>query len=153
MGLPKKRIVYSHALRNAGPPIITGIALSLAASFGGSIIIEAVFDWPGMGKLYYDAISVMDVPIIIGLTYLFTLIFVVTIFVDRYHLRLSRPTSESRMTIQLVSRATIFRKFAHSRGGIAGVIILVFLILITLYAVFLYTAGFFQAMEQSRLLD
>ena len=81
MGLPKKRIVYSHALKNAGPPIITAIALSLAGSFGGSIIIEAVFDWPGMGKLYYDAISVMDVPIIIGLTYMFTLIFVITIFV------------------------------------------------------------------------
>jgi peptide/nickel transport system permease protein len=81
MGLPKRRIVYSHAMKNAGPPIITAIALSLAASFGGAIIIEAVFDWPGMGKLYYDAISVMDVPIIIGLTYLFTLIFVVTIFV------------------------------------------------------------------------
>jgi peptide/nickel transport system permease protein len=80
MGLPKKKIVYSHALRNAGPPIITGIALSLTASFGGSIIIEAVFDWPGMGKLYFDAISVMDVPLIIGLTYVFTIIFVITIF-------------------------------------------------------------------------
>lgn len=81
MGLPKKRIVYSHALRNAGPPIITGIALGLASSFGGSIIIEEVFDWPGMGKLYYDAISVNDLPIIIGLTYFFTVIFVITIFV------------------------------------------------------------------------
>jgi peptide/nickel transport system permease protein len=81
IGLPKKRIVYSHALKNAGPPIITAIALSLASSFGGAIIIEAVFDWPGMGLLYYDAISVMDVPVIIGLTYMFTLIFVITIFV------------------------------------------------------------------------
>jgi peptide/nickel transport system permease protein len=81
MGLPKKRIVYSHALRNAGPPIITGIALGLASSFGGSIIIEEVFDWPGMGKLYYDAISVNDLPLIIGLTYFFTVIFVITIFV------------------------------------------------------------------------
>jgi peptide/nickel transport system permease protein len=81
MGIPKKKIVYSHALRNAGPPIITGIALSLASSFTGSIIIEAVFDWPGMGNLYYDAIEKMDVPIIIGLTYIYTLIFVVTIFV------------------------------------------------------------------------
>jgi peptide/nickel transport system permease protein len=80
MGLPKKRIVYSHALKNAAPPIITAIALSLASSFGGAIIIEAVFDWPGMGKLYYDAISVMDVPLIIGITYVFTLIFVITIF-------------------------------------------------------------------------
>jgi peptide/nickel transport system permease protein len=81
MGLPKKRIVYSHALRNAGPPIITGIVLGLASSFGGSIIIEEVFDWPGMGKLYYDAISVNDLPIIIGLTYFFTLIFVIAVFV------------------------------------------------------------------------
>ena len=39
------------------------------------------------------------------------------------------------MTIQLVSRATVLRRFAHSRGGIAGAIILIFLILITLYAV------------------
>jgi peptide/nickel transport system permease protein len=53
----------------------------LAASFGGAIIIEAVFGWPGMGKLYYDAISVMDIPIIIGITYVLTLIFVLTIFV------------------------------------------------------------------------
>ena len=108
MGLPKKRIVYSHALKNAGPPIITAIALSLAGHLGGSIIIEAVFDWPGMGKLYYDAISVMDVPIIIGLTYVFTLIFVITIFAHRYHLCVSRPTSESRMTIQVISHERIF---------------------------------------------
>src|SRR5206468_6566562 len=81
MGLPEKRIVYSHALKNAAPPILTSIALSLAASFGGAIIIEAVFDWPGMGKLYYDAIGVLDVPVIIGLTYVFTIIFVITVFV------------------------------------------------------------------------
>ena len=81
MGLPKKRIVYSHALRNAGPPIITGIVLGLASSFGGSIIIEEIFDWPGMGKLYYDAISTNDLPIIIGLTYFFTLIFVIAVFI------------------------------------------------------------------------
>jgi peptide/nickel transport system permease protein len=81
MGIPRRRIVYSHALKNAAPPILTSIALSLAASFGGAIIIEAVFGWPGMGKLYYDAISVMDIPIIIGITYVLTLIFVLTIFV------------------------------------------------------------------------
>ena len=49
------------------PPIITSIALSLASSFGGAILVESVFGWPGMGKLYYDAIGLMDVPIIIGL--------------------------------------------------------------------------------------
>jgi peptide/nickel transport system permease protein len=79
-GIPEKRIVYSHALKNAALPIVTVIALSLAGSFGGAIIVEAVFDWPGMGKLYYDAIGALDIPIIIGLTYVSTVIFVITVF-------------------------------------------------------------------------
>jgi peptide/nickel transport system permease protein len=81
MGISRRRILYSHALRNAGPPIATAVGLALAASFGGAIITEAVFDWPGMGKLYYDAIGVLDVPIIIGLTFVSTIIFLVTIFI------------------------------------------------------------------------
>jgi len=68
MGISERKILYSHALKNAAPPILTSIALSL-------------FDWPGMGKLYYDAIGVLDVPVIIGLTYVFTIIFVITVFV------------------------------------------------------------------------
>jgi len=81
MGISKRKILYSHALRNAGPPVATAIGLGLASSFGGSIITEAVFDWPGMGKLFYDAIGLLDIPIIIGLTYVGTLIFLVTIFI------------------------------------------------------------------------
>jgi peptide/nickel transport system permease protein len=81
MGISRRRILYSHALRNAGPPIATAVGLALAASFSGAIILEAVFDWPGMGKLYYDAIGVLDVPIIIGLTFVSTIIFLVTIFI------------------------------------------------------------------------
>jgi len=81
MGISQRKILYSHALRNAGPPIATSVGLGLASSFGGSIITEAVFDWPGMGKLFYDAIGLLDIPIIIGLTYIGTLIFLVTIFI------------------------------------------------------------------------
>ncbi len=81
IGISRRKILYSHGLRNAGPPIATAVALSLASSFGGSIITEAVFDWPGMGKLYYDAIGLFDIPIIIGLTYISTVIFLVTIFI------------------------------------------------------------------------
>lgn len=79
-GIPDKKILYSHALKNAAPPIITVVALSLASSFGGAIIVEAVFGWPGMGSLYYQAIGFFDIPVIIGLTYISTLIFIVTIF-------------------------------------------------------------------------
>lgn len=81
IGVSEKRIVYSHALKNAAPPIVTVIALSLAASFGGAITVEAVFGWPGMGQLYYVAIGFLDIPIIIGLTYISTVIFIITVFI------------------------------------------------------------------------
>ena len=81
MGINKKKIVYKHALKNAAPPIVTILALSLSGSLGGAIITEAVFDWPGMGRLYFEAISVMDLPIIIGSTYVLTVLFLVSIFI------------------------------------------------------------------------
>lgn len=81
MGITRKKIVYSHALKNAAPPIVTILALSLSGSLGGAIITEAVFDWPGMGRLYFEAITVMDLPVIIGATYILTVFFLISIFV------------------------------------------------------------------------
>ena len=81
IGVGEKKILYSHALKNAAPPIITVLALSLSGSLGGAIISEAVFDWPGMGRLYYEAISVLDLPVIIGATYVLTAFFLASIFV------------------------------------------------------------------------
>ena len=81
IGIDKKKIIYKHALKNAAPPIITILALSLSGSLGGAIITEAVFDWPGMGRLYFEAISVMDLPVIIGATYVLTVLFLISIFV------------------------------------------------------------------------
>ena len=81
IGIDKKKIIYKHALKNAAPPIITILALSLSGSLGGAIITEAVFDWPGMGRLYFEAISVMDLPIIIGATYVLTVLFLISILV------------------------------------------------------------------------
>ena len=80
-GIPERRIVYSHALKNAAPPIVTVVALSLAGSLAGAITVEAVFGWPGMGSLYYEAIGFLDIPIIIGITYVLTVIFIITVFV------------------------------------------------------------------------
>ena len=81
IGIDKKKIIYKHALKNAAPPIITILALSLSGSLGGAIITEAVFDWPGMGRLYFEAITVMDLPVIIGATYVLTVLFLISIFV------------------------------------------------------------------------
>ena len=81
IGIRPRQIIYSHALKNAAPPIITILALSLSGSLGGAIITEAVFDWPGMGRLYFDAITVLDLPVIIGATYVLTAFFLVSIFI------------------------------------------------------------------------
>ena len=81
IGIKQKKIIYAHALKNAAPPIVTILALSLSGSLGGAIITEAVFDWPGMGRLYFEAITVMDLPVIIGATYILTVFFLVSIFI------------------------------------------------------------------------
>ena len=80
IGVPKKKILYSHALRNAAQPLLNSIILGLASVFGGALLIEIVFDWPGMGSLLYEAISKNDAPIFIGLVYVSTLIYIAAVF-------------------------------------------------------------------------
>lgn len=80
IGIPKNKILYSHAVRNAAPPLLTSIILGLSSSFGGALLTEIVFDWPGIGSLFYQAITVMDMPVIIGLIYVSTVIFIVAVF-------------------------------------------------------------------------
>ena len=76
-GLPERLIRRRHILRVAAPPIVTGLILGLAATLGGSILIETVFAWEGMGQLYFKTFSgEPDESIIIGLTFMFTLIYV-----------------------------------------------------------------------------
>jgi peptide/nickel transport system permease protein len=70
-GLSEGLIRRRHILRVAAPPIVTGLILGLAATLGGSILIETVFAWEGMGQLYFRTFSGQpDESIIIGLTFL-----------------------------------------------------------------------------------
>jgi peptide/nickel transport system permease protein len=80
-GLPEEQVLRRHILRVAAPPIVTGLVLGLAGSLSGSILVETVFNWPGMGKLYFDAIGALDEAVIVGLAFIFTLIYVVLRFV------------------------------------------------------------------------
>jgi peptide/nickel transport system permease protein len=66
-GLPERRVLFGHTLRTAAPPIITIALLSLLGSVFGSIILEGIFSWPGMGNLYWIAVQQNDVPVILGL--------------------------------------------------------------------------------------
>lgn len=76
-GLPESRVRYRHILRVAAPPIVTGLILGLAGSLGGSILVETVFQWRGMGRLYYEAVAgTPDEAVIVALTFMFTLIYV-----------------------------------------------------------------------------
>jgi peptide/nickel transport system permease protein len=80
-GLPESQITGRHILRVAAPPIATGLLFGLAGSLGGAIITETIFNWPGMGRLFFDAIGALDEGVIIALTFVFTLIYVVVRFV------------------------------------------------------------------------
>lgn len=62
-GLPRGRIVWRHAFRNALLPIVTLVALSLSYVVAGSVLVEAVFSWPGIGLDFYDAVFNQDWPV------------------------------------------------------------------------------------------
>lgn len=59
-GLSKRRILFRHALRNALPPIIARFFLSMGGLFGGAVLVENVFAYPGMGRLMRDAVLARD---------------------------------------------------------------------------------------------
>jgi peptide/nickel transport system permease protein len=63
-GLPERRVLGTHALRNALLPVITLIGLMLPALLGGAVFVETVFSWPGMGLLAADAIAARDYPLV-----------------------------------------------------------------------------------------
>ena len=65
-GLSASRVVVRHALRNAAPPIISMIGLDIGIFMGGVVVVESVFGWPGLGRLVWDAIRVVDIPVIVG---------------------------------------------------------------------------------------
>lgn len=80
-GLPEAKVRNRYILRVAAPPIATNLMLALAGSLGGAILTETVFNWPGMGRLYYDAIMSADEPVIIALTFMYTLIYIAVRFI------------------------------------------------------------------------
>ncbi len=80
-GLPERVIRNRYLLRNSAPPILTNMILGLAGSITGAILTEAIFNWPGMGSLYYNAILSADINMILALTYIYTLVYVVARFI------------------------------------------------------------------------
>lgn len=82
-GVPEKKVVLKHALRNALIPVVTVIGLQFGSLLGGATLTETVFAWPGVGRTIVDAIKSKDTPIVMGGIVLLTITFsVVNLLVD-----------------------------------------------------------------------
>jgi peptide/nickel transport system permease protein len=68
-GLDERRIVYRHVFRNTMIPVVTLLGLLLPTLISGSIIIESLFSWPGIGNLFFDAVRARDYPVVMGLSF------------------------------------------------------------------------------------
>jgi peptide/nickel transport system permease protein len=69
-GLTSEQVHYKHALRNALLPFVTMFGLILPGLIGGSVIIESIFSWPGMGRMAYEAILARDYPVILTVNFI-----------------------------------------------------------------------------------
>ena len=75
-GLSERVVVIKHCLRNALIPVVTMMGLQFGFLLGGSILVEVVFNWPGMGRLLVDAVEMRDYPVIQAEILLFSLEFI-----------------------------------------------------------------------------
>jgi glutathione transport system permease protein len=76
-GLDERQVIVRHGLRNALIPVVTMIGLQFGFLLGGSIVVEKVFNWPGLGRLLVDSVDMRDYTVIQALVLLFSLEFIV----------------------------------------------------------------------------
>ncbi len=82
-GMPERFVLFRFALKNAIAPTLTVISLVFSYSISGSVLIEIVFNWPGLGKYITDAIINADFPVVLAVTLIVTVIYVlINLFVD-----------------------------------------------------------------------
>jgi len=77
-GITERRIIYRHALRNAFLPVLTVIGFQFAYLFGGIVVIEFLFVYPGMGRLAFQALINRDVPLILGSVLVIAVVFMIS---------------------------------------------------------------------------
>jgi peptide/nickel transport system permease protein len=80
-GLPVSRIVSRHALKNALLPVITVLGFQMGSMLGGSVVIEQVFAWPGIGSLLVNSIFARDIPVVQACIIVIVLLFLVVNFI------------------------------------------------------------------------
>jgi len=81
-GLSEDKVYYKHAFRNALLPFVTMFGLILPGLIGGSVIIESIFAWPGMGRMGYEAILARDYPIILTINFIAAVLVLIGTFIS-----------------------------------------------------------------------
>jgi len=76
-GMPHRKVVYQHALKNALSPVITLAGLQFSAVISGAVLVEAVFSWPGLGTLAFTSILARDTPTILGILFFSALVVII----------------------------------------------------------------------------
>ena len=90
-GLKEYRVVFKHALRNAVLPIITVAGIQFGNLISGALLVETVFNWPGMGRLAFDSILRRDYPTVLGVLFFASLVVVVANLLTDLSYRLADP--------------------------------------------------------------
>lgn len=80
-GLPVRNILASFVLRNAAAPILTVTALEIGSLLGGTVLVEYVFNWPGLSGLLVEAVNARDYPMVVGVVLVIAVLFIAISFV------------------------------------------------------------------------
>jgi glutathione transport system permease protein len=82
-GVPERWVMWKHAFRNALIPVVTMAGLQFGFLLGGSVVVETVFAWPGLGRFMIEAVAVRDYPVLQALLLLYSFHFVfINLLVD-----------------------------------------------------------------------
>jgi len=95
-GLGEPKVVLVHALRNAVLPVIAMIGLDIGFFMNGAVVVESVFGWPGIGQLAWQAIQVIDIPVIMGVT----LVAALSIVIGNFLADLVMPLIDPRLRVR-----------------------------------------------------
>ncbi|MFN3937664.1 MAG: ABC transporter permease [Gemmobacter sp.] len=88
-GLSPARVLLRHAARNALLPMITMLGLQVGSLLGGAVLVETVFGWPGIGRLAFEAVFRRDIPLVLGILFLSSvLVLAINLLVDLIYTRL-----------------------------------------------------------------
>lgn len=89
MGLTERRVAFKHVLRNALLPMVTMLGLQIGSMLGGSVLVETVFGWPGLGRLAFEAVFQRDNNLLLGILLLSSvLVVIVNVVIDLTYARL-----------------------------------------------------------------